>query len=82
LFKNNKLCHTAKQQEKTETSGAAKASLLTRETTQVTPVAQEGKPRAKTGSNRQKNSTSDHKADKSGKAAKGFRLGNAPKAAQ
>jgi hypothetical protein len=45
-------------------------------------VAQEGKPRAKTGRNTQTYSTSDNQACKSDKAVKGFRLGNTPNAAQ
>jgi hypothetical protein len=57
-----------------EANGAVKASLLTHETTQVISVAQDGKPRAKTGPNTQTNSTSDHQAGKSGKASKGFKL--------
>jgi hypothetical protein len=55
------------------------------ETTQVTLVAQntqEGKPRAKTGRNTHTNSTSDHKAGKSGKTARGFELRNTPNVAQ
>jgi hypothetical protein len=50
----------ASKQANYEATGAVKASLLTRETTQVTPEAREGKPRAKTGRNTQINSTSGH----------------------
>jgi hypothetical protein len=59
-----------------ETNRAIQAGLLTRKTTQVTHVAPEGKLRAKTGRNTQTNITSDHRAGKSGKAAKGpdFRI--------
>jgi hypothetical protein len=41
-----------------------KASFLTRETTQVTREAREGKPRAKTVLNTQTNRTSGHKGGK------------------
>jgi hypothetical protein len=42
--------------EKFGENGAVEASLLKRETTQVTSEAQEGKPRAKSGCNTQTNS--------------------------
>ena len=65
-----------------DTNGAVKASLLIFESTQVTHVAQQGKPRAKTGRNIQTNSTSDHRAGESGLAVNAFRLSNKPYAAQ
>jgi len=60
---NGKAGKTLKQANY-EAIGAAKASYLTRQTTQVTPEAQEGKPRSKTGRNTQTNSTSDHQGCK------------------
>jgi hypothetical protein len=49
--------------------GYLKASELKRKTPQVARVAQEGKPRAKTGRNKQTNQPPFHQAGKSGKAA-------------
>jgi hypothetical protein len=46
---------------------ALMARHRTRKSTYVTPVAQEGKPHAKTGRNTQTNSTADHQAGKSEK---------------
>jgi len=53
-----------------QTACSIKFANLTRETTQVTTVTQEGKPRAEAGRNTQTNNTSDHKPCESGKAAK------------
>jgi hypothetical protein len=52
-----------------------KASELTRKTTQDTPVAQEGKPRAKSGRNTHTNSTSDNQHRKPLKLLKGSYMG-------
>ena len=64
-----------------EAFGAVEAKLLTRKTIQVTPVAQEGKRRAKTGHNSQTYNTSDESDSKSGKTSKNIPLGNTPNAA-
>jgi hypothetical protein len=61
----------------TEATRAVKASYITRESTQVNPVAVEGKSRAKVGRNTQTNITSDHQGETSV-----LRLENTPSAAQ
>jgi hypothetical protein len=65
FFPNGKAVSALKQGN-SEANGAIKASFLMREGTRVTHVAQEGKLRAKTGLNTQTNSTSVHRASKSG----------------
>jgi hypothetical protein len=70
------------KQANSGTSLAVKAINIKRKITQVSPVAQEGKPRPKIGSKTQTNRILGHLAGKTGISARSFRLGMALNAAQ